>query len=485
MCSSDLLLLACTGDPKPQRDDTSGPADDTAVNHDSPGDSPGDSTIDSDTTDTHDTREEPLATTQVLVVGAGASGLAAAMGAVEAGVEVMVLERATSPGGAGIYAGSYWAAGSRWQEEGGVKDSAALALSEWPDFSIDGDPTAELVERLVEDSGDTLEWLESYGASFELQERTSVDEGSVPRIHTSTGVASPMDYLAAPLTDKIRTSTTVTGLVEEDGRIIGVEVGPGEDGTGDTGWIAADAVIIATGGFARNDALVISELPELKPSGNWVEAHPGMDGNGLEMISAVGGALQNLDHLALYSHAVADPNFGSPEVFIVYSLSDGIIVGTDGRRAGDESLFQSVEWGIEGMTSGPFVLILDQPKFEALRMGGRGFNYHDQPEFTSMSGPDYSALAPIPSGDTVADLATELGLDPDTLESEVARYNTMFDAGVDTDFGKGLQDFSRLETGPYYGVTLLIARAKSFGGAALSPNFEVIDTDGKIGRAHV
>ncbi len=473
-----LLLLACTSAPdsgaagRDGRLDTSGVDSMFETGRDTSRDSGLDTSRDSGT-DTGGPAG-PLAEADVVVIGAGGSGLAAGVAAIQAGASVIILEREANHGGASVHAGNLFACGTRWQADGGVTDSAELCLSEWDGFT-GGDATASVVQAFVDESAATLEWLAAFGGDFTLATSVAPETGTVPRIHQPTaGLELPVNLLGVYARDHIRLGTTATGLVREDGRVIGVEVGPGSDGSGDTGWISAGAVVVATGGFGRNDVRVAENVPGIENFPTFYEATPGMDGNGLDLVEAVGGALANMDDVGLYAHAAADAQIGAPEVMVISNLDRTLVVDATGRRVADEREFMTSIMGSRYVDEGPFYAIFDDTGWGLLNLSGRGFNYPDGVNM-NIDGPTYESLVPVPVGDTAADLATAAGFDGATFEAALDLYNEAAASGVDTEFGKPEDYLQRIRTGPLRALGIVLGRSKSFGGAALDDEGRVID----------
>src|ERR1043166_7982599 len=122
----------------------------------------------------------------VLVIGAGACGLAAAIAAHDAGAGVAVIEKLDRPGGnSSLSTGSVPAAGTRFQREAGIADSPERFVE---DLMRTGGPTdcPHLVRRLVETSAATVEWLvDCVGARMTLV--TSCAPAARPIARTSSG----------------------------------------------------------------------------------------------------------------------------------------------------------------------------------------------------------------------------------------------------------------------------------------------------------
>ncbi|MBM4365372.1 MAG: FAD-binding protein [Deltaproteobacteria bacterium] len=479
-----LFLAACTSPPDSgplggdSARDSSGRDSAWETGLDSAGDS-ADSAGDSAADSGADTGglPDPIAEADVVVIGAGGSGLATGVAAMQAGASVIILEREANHGGASVHAGNFFACGTHWQADGGVTDSAELCLSEWDDFT-GGDATAAAVQDFVNESAATLEWLAAFGGDFTLATQVAPETGTVPRIHLpAEGLELPVNLLGEYAMDNIRTSATATGLVREDGRVIGVDIGPGSDGGGQTGWIRAGAVVVATGGFGRNDVRVAENVPGIDNFPTFYEATPGMDGNGLDLVEAMGGALANMDDVGLYAHAAADAQLGAPEVMVISNLDRTLVVDATGKRVADEREFMTSIMGSRYIDEGPYYAIYDDTGWGVLQLSGRGFNYPDGVDMV-LDGPTYESLVPVPVGDTAADLATAAGFDSPTFEAALSLYNEAAASGVDTEFGKPEDYLQRIRTGPFRAIGIVLGRSKSFGGAALDDEGRVIDEFG-------
>ena len=422
--------------------------------------------------------EVPLAEVDVLVIGAGAGGLASAWAARDAGASVIIVEREVVAGGATPNAGNYWAAGTSWQADGGVEDSAALALSEWSSFT-GGDGDSPVVQAFVEGSAGVLDWLVSLGAGFDLSIAIAADTGSKPRFHqlSHTSARPPVNAVAETLVAESWFQTTATELVLDGDDVAGVWV---TDAAGARGWIHAAAVVVATGGFTRNDAIVFEALPALEAQDTWIESFPGMDGNGLAMAGAAGAAEQNMDHLGIYAHGVADAKIGQPEVMVIAGLDSALVVDAAGVRVTDERQFGSVSMGTRYLTEGPFYAIADDVLWTRLSLQGRGFNYLEDPEGIMLTAAAYEALVPVAQGEDAEALGSALGIDGAGLAASLDRYNTDAATGTDTEFGKPSYVFTPLGKAPFRGLPIVLGRAKSFGGLATNIDGAVLRADGSV-----
>ena len=128
------------------------------------------------------------ASAPLVIVGAGAAGLCAALAACEAGAEVAVLERDAVPrGSTALSAGLIPAAGTRWQLALGIRDSAALFAADL-ERKAHGKADRTIVDLVARQAGPTVEWLaERYGLPFSLVQDFDYPGHSARRMHGLPG----------------------------------------------------------------------------------------------------------------------------------------------------------------------------------------------------------------------------------------------------------------------------------------------------------
>src|SRR3569833_1963751 len=203
----------------------------------------------------------------VLAIGAGACGLAAAIAAHDAGANVAIVEKQDRPGGnSSLSTGSVPAAGTRFQREAGIADSAARFSA---DLLRTGGPTdcPNLVRRLVETSAQTVEWLaDSVGARIVLITAYKHVGHSVPRLHAPVSRRGQdlVDDLLAAVEERgipLAGVNCVRDLISDShGAVIGAEI---ETGNGERQRILARKVILAVNGLAGNRDLGARFCPEI------------------------------------------------------------------------------------------------------------------------------------------------------------------------------------------------------------------------------
>ncbi|HEV3184141.1 MAG TPA: FAD-dependent oxidoreductase, partial [Xanthobacteraceae bacterium] len=244
----------------------------------------------------------------VLVIGAGACGLAAAIAAHDAGAGVAVIEKLDRPGGnSSLSTGSVPAAGTRFQRDAGIADSSERFID---DLMRIGGPTdcPHLVRRLVETSAATVEWLaDRVGARIALVTAYKHVGHSVPRLH------APVSRRGRDLVDDLLAAVEQRGIplavgnaaialiTDASGGAIGADI----DANGERHRVIARKTVLAVNGFAANRDLVARFCPEI--SGAAYFGARGSTGEAVLWGEALGAALGNIGAYQGYA-AVSDPH---------------------------------------------------------------------------------------------------------------------------------------------------------------------------------
>lgn len=251
--------------------------------------------------------QETLAAADVIVVGAGLAGLSAAVSAREAGARrVLILEKDVMIGGHSIMSSGYFnAVDPKRQKPLGITDSPALM--EKQSLQVGGDTASPILMRqLAESSSEVLQWLEAHGVHWSDQVFESYSSFQ-RRGHISSPVRAGYDYVMAllecarRLDVKILLGHRAERLITENGHIVGAA---GVCRGCQAFEARAHAVILATGGFAANTALLENALgpyaATLRSSANTRGIlTDGAAGDGILMASAVGAKIVNMDSVLL------------------------------------------------------------------------------------------------------------------------------------------------------------------------------------------
>lgn len=269
----------------------------------------------------------------VVIVGAGAAGLVAALHARALGAEVLVLERDALPrGSTALSAGLIPAAGTRWQAAAGIADSPAAFAADIMAKAHD-EPDPALVQTLTSHGATVLEWLaDQYGLPFEIIHDFNYPGHSTHRMHglPARSGAALMDALLHAAGDAtILCDAHVQTLFTAGRRIAGVGYRRPDGGTE---HVTCDALILACNGYGGNRALVAQHVPSMADALYF--GHPGNQGDALRWGSALGAALRDLPGHQGHG-SVADP--GGILITWATITEGGFQVNTDGDRFSNEA----------------------------------------------------------------------------------------------------------------------------------------------------
>lgn len=417
-------------------------------------------------------QSEPLAHVEVLVIGAGLAGLSAAETALDAGADVLIIERMDFAGGSGTYAGAWLGVDTQWQEDLGIFDSIAQMEEDWPQITGGGDPSDPWVQKLFIDSAQTLRWLVDKGAEV-LHVVHDSGAGEMSRIHIISDAVPP---LIESLEDHTWLEIQAESLVMEDGVVIGAMVS--DLATGESGWVRATSTIVATGGFALNLERVIEDRPELAGHTLTPEAAATTLGLGLPLWEDMDLEFQNVGNYGVYLHSTVDRRLGfEGEAVLLPWLQNSLIVDMDGNRVGNEedvqgfqlvdALVQSPGQKLWGVSS--YAIIEENTGFSLVF----GRNQEGEPEPL-----DYDEMVEtgmLEEGADISTLASLTGIDAAGLEATMTRYEELTLAGEDTDYGKRPDFLFPMGLGPYVASELTPGPAKAFVGVELDLEGRVLD----------
>ena len=400
-------------------------------------------------------------TCDIVVVGAGGAGLSAAVAAAETGnVSIIVLEKQGIIGGNTNYStGGINAAETDIQRKLGIEDSKELF---YDDIMRGGkyENTPELVRNFVDHAPVTISWLSGLGA--DLTDVGLMGGSSVKRTHRPKGGTAIGPHLMKVLREataskaiEIRTSNKVVGLLTDGATVTGVKV---QNADGSSYTLRAKAVIIATGGFGANLAMVARLQPSL--TGFATLNHPGATGDAFDWVTAVGGATIQMANIQIHPTAEA-----TNHILITEAVrgNGAILVNHEGRRFINEMDTRDVvSAAILAQTRGEAYLVFDQDVRQSLASIETYANQHL-----------------LLTGETLDQLAEAAGIPADALTATMQRYAAQQKAGTDEDFGRtATQMTAPLETAPYYAVRVTPAIHHTMGGLMVNTGTQVLRADG-------
>ena len=418
----------------------------------------------------------------IVVVGAGGSGISAAVKAETLGANVILIEKMPVIGGAtALNAGTLIATGSKYQREvmKETKDSPELAYKDI--FTVGknrNDPT--LVKMVTERVGGVVDWLIydmkiPYGPAA-----TQYPDHSANRQLGVTGRS--VNYLNLMrekflgMGGKLMLQTRAQELIRDDaGKVVGVRA---TDKDGNTVELTSKAVILASGGYGA----VKSMLP--KEMSNYV--FYGLDsetGDGYKMATAIGAGTINLDLVKMYPQGVETvPGHGlaaTASSTDTMKKSGAIYVNKLGQRYVDEN-------AALGVLTDKTVAQPDHIAY--IVMDAKAWKEYVRKSLEDKLVPNEETLMtwtkivnngrPVMAvSDNLAEAAKTMGVDAEGLAKTVARWNDMVKAGEDKDFHRKIT--GGLGEGPYYIVEQKVRYQTTLGGLKADADLRILDKAGK------
>lgn len=403
--------------------------------------------------------------TDVLVAGAGGAGLGAALRAAQLGMNVAVVEwrdnfehaNNTSMSTAMIPAG-----GSRYQRVAGVTDSPEQFLE---DVMAKTKGTADpvIARALVEVAPELVEWLADHvHVPIELATELRYPGHSAERMHTvpDRSGATLLRYLveAADRTPEITIAKPlrIKEVVIEDGLLRSTVETP----SGECEDIRSRAVVLATGGFGANPAMVAAHIPEIAAA--VYNGGDGCHGDAIAIGQRLGARVGFLD--AYQGHgSLAYPH----SILMTWAavVHGAILVNSEGRRFGDESTGYS-EFARQ---------VIDQPGSEAYVVFDRRVH-----ELCS-SFADHQALeaaGAIRWSDDVEALAQRVGCPPAELQATLDAADAAATGQAEDRFGRA--SWGGRLTAPFASVRVTGALFHTQGGLLVDANARCLGDGGPI-----
>lgn len=407
-------------------------------------------------------------TADVVVIGAGGAGVAAAVEACDAGAKVVLLEQMPAIGGTtatsqGLVGGYE----SKFTKEMDVhytfEEMYANLMS---NASYRLDPT--LTGITIAKSGETIDWMaDRLGMNFY---QVTVGYGPLTMMHwienAGVGMKTAMEQTLAGTSVELMLETRATELLmNEDGSVKGVKATRGAD----TVLVLADSVVIATGGYAYNPELTARLDPE--KAGTYGIGFPGSTGDGLIMASNVGAALTHTGDMmcVLKDYEIMSEHNGTSATANVSSFisrDNTVLLGANGKRFVNEK-------DIGYMTQK-----LNSPVFDQMHKDGTGYVWAISDKASlEAKGVKRGLDMEFITADTFEELAAKMGLDEAAVVETLTNYNSYCETGHDPEFGRLL--LAKLEA-PYCAVKVVPCEIITYGGIARNEQAEVIRADGTV-----
>ncbi|MDO4973736.1 MAG: FAD-dependent oxidoreductase [Eubacteriales bacterium] len=425
----------------------------------------------------------------VLIIGGGGTGVAAACEAAEAGAEVLVVEKLGFMGGSTLMSGGMihaWGTDEQAEFTGTTDDSAELMFQYYKGCGgtyIDD----EVCYDMCEGSHDDFLWCKECGINyvtvFGVPDIPGLNEYIRPRIHLpgdetsgTAGIPGLGHFHVDPIWARAQAAgavceTNTAGkklLTNENGAVIGAIVE--KDGQ-EIRIKARKGVVLATSGYDHNlemaKGMSKSQYIALTEPGNIAGSCVGNTGDGIRMGMEVGAGLAGIGggiNVSLNGSIGRDPTSN------IGGCTTGISVNKYGQRFVDEwcqyGYYMNAVFNQDDHISWT---VTDQAAVD--REGGTAMGFTSE---------DLSAdveAGSVVKADTIEELAEAIGVSAEGLKSTLATWNADCAKGVDTAFGK-TQCLNPIEVGPFYAAKTQTYNLGTLGGLKINTDAQVCRFDG-------
>ena len=418
----------------------------------------------------------------VIVVGAGGSGISAAVRAETLGANVILIEKMPVIGGAtALNAGTLIATGSRFQKESlkETKDSPELAAKDI--FRVGknrNDPV--LVKQVTERVGGVVDWLVydlkiPYGPAA-----TQYPDHSANRQLGVTGrsvnflklMREKFEHMGGKLMLETRAQEL---LRDKDGRVVGVRA---TDAAGNTVELTSKAVILASGGYGAVKSMLPKEMNQYVFYGLDSET-----GDGFKMATAIGADTINMDLVKMYPQGVETvPGHGlaaTASSTDTMKKSGAIYVNRDGQRYVNElaSLGELTETTVAQPGHIAYIVMDKKAWKEYVNKSLEDRLVPDEATLMKWTKIVNNGRPVMAVADDLKKAAEVMGVNPDGLTKTVKEWNDMVAAGKDTKFGRKI--VGGLGEGPFYIVEQKVRYQTTLGGLRAGEGMRILDKNGK------
>lgn len=394
----------------------------------------------------------------VVVIGSGGAGLSAAIQAHDDGARVLIVEKMPTIGGNTIKASAGMnAAETRFQRVKGIEDSKALFYAE----TLKGGKNKNnplLLQRFVENAPEAIEWLATRGIM--LNDITTTGGMSIDRTHRPRDGSAVGGYLISGLVRNVTRrgidvmlDTSVDEILLTKGEVSGVRLLNDEQ---EQITVQTRSVVVATGGFSANSAMVVKYRPDL--AGFVTTNHKGATGGGIALLEQIGAGTVDMGEIQI--HPTVEQN---TSYLISESIRGGgaILVNQQGNR-----FFNEMETRDKVSAS-----IIALPEHYAYIV----FDEHVRAK--NKAADEYIAKGFVTSASSPRALAVKLGMDEHAFLATLERYNGFVEKQHDDDFGRTTALRNPINEGPFHAIRIAPGVHHTMGGVTITTEAEVLNTE--------
>ncbi|WP_025819508.1 flavocytochrome c [Shewanella marina] len=411
----------------------------------------------------------------VIVVGSGFAGMAAALQAREAGASVMVIDKMPVFGGnSTINGGAMAVAGSPLQKQAGIQDSVDVMVADMLAAGR-GMNDVEMLRLICNGTSESCDWLMAHGVQWKPFVQHfgghSIQRVLQTKESSGAGIIRPLIKAARQNGVDMRNQVKMEQfIVDDNGRVIGLQVRENhfykKPNSGLVKHLGArKGVIMASGGFSRDIEFRMMQMPELNTDLDSTN-HAGATSEALKQMMLIGANPIHLDQIQLGPWASPDEKgFGTASQFnTIATYPHGIVVDArsgerffnelaDRKARADAIMTRRDEQGRPVYPIG-FTNAKGAAKAQTLEWGMK-----------------YNV---IKKADTLAELAAIYGMPADKLIAQVERWNNAVTNKQDEEFGRPMQEAILLDSGPWYGVRMWPKVHYCMGGVKVNTRSEVM-----------
>jgi len=466
------------------------------------------------TTSTNNQVEEVEA--DIVVIGAGGAGTAAALRAAQEGKKVMLLEKTATPMGASTLAGGMFAADSRLQQEQGKIVDKSWLYEQYYKAS-NGYMNSQLVDHIIDEAGNTVNWLLDNHMELNLVDAGSGAAynhvGMPATLHGyNEGGSVALKKLVQEFENaggEVRWLTPAYEIQKDDNGVKAV-LAKKEDGS--TLKINTKAAIIATGGYGGNKEMLEKYIGDQYTMGEVAQN----TGDGINMAYSLGAGRSGLGVTQYFWETFKPEEIGQMAQILgddwfsmtAFTMFPFLRVNALGQRYSDETKVTSfAEHGGEiAQQPGQYeYAIIDSSILKKIAQSGVAViedqyaswvgNEQFYMEFNEPNSTDamYAQQhTPIDftttldklldtkvvyKGNTIEELAKAMDVDANTLQASVNQYNQAIATGHDDAYAANTNRLVEVKEGPYYAVKYVARNLGTLGGIRINENMQVLDRD--------
>ncbi|WGU92492.1 flavocytochrome c [Paenibacillus dendritiformis] len=396
----------------------------------------------------------------IIIVGAGGAGMSAALEAKEKGMNPVIFEKMPIAGGNTMKSSSGMnASQTKFQKEQGIEDNNDLFYEETLKGGH-GTNDKEMLRFFVDNSASAIEWLDSIG--IRLNNITITGGMNEKRTHRPEDGSAVGQYLVNGLVRNVQekeiplfVNANVTEITEKDGKVNGVKV---LFNNNDEKTIAADAVVVTTGGYGANMDMIGEVRSDLK--GLVTTNQEGSTGDGIKMIEKLGGVTVDMDQIQVH------PTVQQEKSYLIGEAVRGegaILVSSEGKRFTNElDTRDNVTAAINKLPEKSAYLVFDS----GVKSRAKAIEQYDKMGF-------------VIQGETIEALAKEIGVPADELTATLNTWNNAVKNKEDAEFGRTTAMDNDLSGAPYYAIKIAPGIHYTMGGVKINTNTEVLNKDGQ------